>query len=363
MSFSLKIEAQISLSHWDHQSRTFRWPSIALKLSRSRNLHEERLLDAETENAIDLIKEVFTQQIAVTAYNKILSHGWNSPTLPHLNQETGGWVVEENNMFQRGSRASAVFELPARPSHTGSTTRCARTVPTTPSHNHHADQHQQRPNQPIHTLRAHSRSTLATHTPAPSLDTNHLERHSQSRNHDRSRQRVHFDIQSLPSLPVSLPSVPRLRPVPLPSVPHFRPAPLPSALVHQPAQAFSVPRRRQGPGPSVRSPIVIVESETETETASSISEEDSEQDNRCRNGGADTRAISASWLPQDVSMFNLHTGTHTNTQMNDVFDGAPPPYRAEPGTPVLQEIAGVQGRSFVTIDGVRHLVHIDEVQN
>jgi hypothetical protein len=52
-------------------------------------------VDAETENAIDLIKEVFTQQIAVTAYHKALSRGWNSPTLPRLNQETGGWVVGE----------------------------------------------------------------------------------------------------------------------------------------------------------------------------------------------------------------------------------------------------------------------------
>lgn len=189
-------------------------------------------------------------------------------------------MLEENNMFQHGSRASAVFELPAHPSHTSSTARCARTVATTPSRNHHEDQLQQRPNQPIHaprapihTPRAHSRSTLAIHAPAPSLDTNHLERHSQSRNHDQFRRRVHFDIQSSPSSRAPLPSAPRLWPAPLPSAPHLRPAPLPSALVHQPAQASSAPHRQQGPGPSVRSPIVIVESETETETASSISEE------------------------------------------------------------------------------------------
>jgi hypothetical protein len=53
----------------------------------------------------------------------------------------------------------------------------------------------------------------------------------------------------------------------------------------------------------------------------------------------------------------------SESQLFLVFDGAPPPYRAEPGTPVLQEIAGVHGRSFVTIDGVMRLMHIDEVQN
>ncbi|KAG1791118.1 uncharacterized protein HD556DRAFT_1445640 [Suillus plorans] len=345
MSFSLKIEAQILLSHWDRHSRTFRHPSIALKLSRSRNLHEQdpdRLPDVETENAINLMKENFTQQIAVTVYNKIFSHSWNSPTLPRLNQETGGWVVEENNMFQHGSRASAVFELPARSSHI--TTHHARTVPTTPCCSHHKYQHQRHPDQPIHT----SHSTLATHALAPSLNTNR----SEERTSSRSRQRVHFDIQSLP---VSPPSAPRLQPAPPPSVPCLRPAPLPPVPRLRPAQASLAPRLRRAPGPSVRSPIVIVESETET------SEEDSEQDNRRRNEDADTHAVSA--LSQDVSMSELHTGAHTNTQMNDVFYGAPPPYHAEPGTPVLQGITGVQGTYSVTINGVVHLMHIDRVRN
>ncbi|KAG1852224.1 hypothetical protein F4604DRAFT_1933798 [Suillus subluteus] len=348
MTFSLKIEVQILLSHWDHRLRTFRRPSIALKLSRSRNLcerNQDRLADAQSKNAIDLIKDVFTQQIAVTTYNKIFSNGWNSPTLPCSNQETGGWVVEENNMFQQGSRASAVFELPACPSYI--TTHHARTAPATPYHTHHELQHQQHLDQPICTNtprapRAHSR-------PAPSLNTDHLE------GQNRSRRQVRFDI---PNLPAPLSSAPLVQPaLPLPSAPRVWPVPLPSVPHVRPVQGASVPRTWSALGPSVRSrgsPIVIVESETETETVSSILEQDSEQDNRCRDGDANVPVVS-----QHASRL----GTRTNTEVNSVPDGAPPPYCTEPGTPVLQEITGVQGTYSVTIDGVMHLIHVDLVRN
>ncbi|KAG2753192.1 hypothetical protein P692DRAFT_20816526 [Suillus brevipes Sb2] len=106
-TFTLNIEAHIWLARWQRESGTFRRPPVvALNLTRSKNLiHGDfrKLADDEVDNAVDLIKDIFAEQIVVPACKKAFNKDWKH--LPNVSSSNArcGWIIEENNMFQQGS--------------------------------------------------------------------------------------------------------------------------------------------------------------------------------------------------------------------------------------------------------------------
>jgi hypothetical protein len=97
LTFTLNIEAHIWLARWQHDTGTFRRPPIiALNLTRSKNLTGgdfRKLADDQTDNAFNLIKDVFSEQIVVPACKKAFDKNWkNAPNGSSSN--TGcGWIM------------------------------------------------------------------------------------------------------------------------------------------------------------------------------------------------------------------------------------------------------------------------------
>jgi len=100
MSFTLKIEAHILLAGWKHDLGNFRHPpTIALDVARSRNLingDHRKLSDTQTENALQLIKDIFAEQIVVHACGKVFNKDWK--TAPEFSPSNAkcGWIVGES---------------------------------------------------------------------------------------------------------------------------------------------------------------------------------------------------------------------------------------------------------------------------
>ncbi|KAG1719983.1 hypothetical protein EDB19DRAFT_1918331 [Suillus lakei] len=135
LTFTLNIEAHIWLAHWQRESGTFRRPPVvALNLTRSKNLiHGDfrKLTDDEVDNAVDLIKDIFVEQIVVPTCKKAFNKDWkNLPDVSSSNARCG-WIIEENNMFQQGSHVLVAFELPVGPLHSSTSQRPPHSAPTT----------------------------------------------------------------------------------------------------------------------------------------------------------------------------------------------------------------------------------------
>ncbi|KAG1749253.1 hypothetical protein EDB19DRAFT_1904766 [Suillus lakei] len=135
LTFTLNIEAHIWLACWQRESGTFRRPPVvALNLTRLKNLiHGDfrKLADDEVDNAVDLIKDIFAEQIVVPACKKAFNKDWkNLPDVSSSNTRYG-WIIEENNMFQQGSCVLVAFELPVGPLHSSMSQWTPHSAPTT----------------------------------------------------------------------------------------------------------------------------------------------------------------------------------------------------------------------------------------
>ncbi|KAG0692932.1 hypothetical protein DFH29DRAFT_1007901 [Suillus ampliporus] len=263
LTFTLNIEAHIWLARWQRNTGTFRRPPIiALNLTRSKNLSEgdsRKLTDDQIDNAFDLIKDIFSEQIVVPACKKSFNMDWkNAPSKVSSSNAGGGWIVEENNMFQQGSRASVAFELPARPLRSSTSQQAPCSVPTI---NRTQSAPTTTPNQTHRAPRPHHQPSQLSQWPNPLNPPEALgssrrtgnQQHStpcrQTMQAGRQSRHVHFDIASDSEVSTSTPNIP-MAPPPL----HIRPTPLPSV--------------------TTRSPIVLVESDTDTD--SSLSPEEAE---------------------------------------------------------------------------------------
>ncbi|KAG0692051.1 hypothetical protein DFH29DRAFT_1009496 [Suillus ampliporus] len=228
LTFTLNIEAHIWLAGW----------LAAQHRNISPTPHHRSELN-KINNTFDLIKDIFSEQIVVPACKKSFNMDWkNAPSKVSSSNAGGGWIVEENNMFQQGSQGSA----PTTPNWTQSAPT------TTPNQTHRAPRPHRQPSQlsqwpnPLNPPEALGSSRWTG-------NQQHSTPRRQTMQAGRQSRHVHFDVASDSEVSTSTPNI-LMAPPPL----RIQPTPLPSV--------------------TTRSPIVLVESDTDTD--SSLSPEEAE---------------------------------------------------------------------------------------
>ncbi|KAG1880022.1 hypothetical protein F4604DRAFT_1679155 [Suillus subluteus] len=329
-----------------------------------------KLADVQTDNAFDLIKDIFSDQIMVPACKKAFDKDWKNPPNA-LSSNTGcGWIIEQNNIFQQGSRASVAFELPAvhtsssrQPPRSAPTINRTQSAPTTHNQIHHVLQSHRQPSQlSQQPPNPHQPSQISQQPPnprqpsqisqqppnplappealgsaqriagnqwpnaldlpdqAPFPQTNYL----QTR---RQRRRVRFNIVSDTSALASIPSSGCISEAPPPL--RVRSTPLP--------------------------PVTLVESDTESDLSSP---EQVENEHHGRAPNVIASVASHRGLSNAPMVLNCQacSQAHHHVVISHPLPNSPPPaYRLEAATsPTL--LQGAPGRYTVTIDGMVHVV-------
>ncbi|KAG2073003.1 hypothetical protein BDR04DRAFT_1152600 [Suillus decipiens] len=313
-----------------------------------------KLADDQTNNAFNLIKDVFSEQIVVPACKKAFDKNWKNAPNGSSSNPGCGWIIEENNMFQQGSHASAAFELPVvhplhastsqEPPRSAPTINRTRSAPTTYNQIHRVSQPSRQPSQlsllnpcvPPEALR-----DLVQHDGWLVIPPN-TKPHKDLVQHDRwlvipPNAKMHKNL-----------------------VQHDRWLAMhPNTKLHIISpDMFVLTYHLRPPLPPVTT--VLVESETESD--SSLSPEEAENRLHGRAANSITSLVSHVVLSNAPVVLNCQACSqshhHVVTISHPLLNSPPPAYRLEAATPptLLQEIQGAPGRYMVTIGGMAHVV-------